>query len=106
MLHLQCFGFDVIILSGHFHTGDCYVFLCRYWVPVEQPEGEEDDDEPVEQEEDFQCVVYFWQVITDYVFYLTLIFNVAMIPNDIKIWRRQKKWYTAYDSAIICMLIS
>ncbi|PFX31861.1 Protein flightless-1-like [Stylophora pistillata] len=46
---------------GHFHTGDCYVFLCRYWVPVEQPEGEEDDDEPVEQEEDFQCVVYFWQ---------------------------------------------
>ena len=72
MLHLQCFGFDVIILSGHFHTGDCYVFLCRYWVPVEQPEGEEDDDEPVEQEEDFQCVVYFWQVITDYVFYLML----------------------------------
>lgn len=40
------------------------MFLCRYWVPVEQPEGEDEDEEPVEQEEDFQCVVYFWQVIT------------------------------------------
>lgn len=47
---------------GHFHTGDCYVFLCRYWVPVEQPEGDEEEEEPIEQEEDFQCVVYFWQV--------------------------------------------
>ncbi|CAM5087928.1 unnamed protein product [Natator depressus] len=37
---------------GHFHTQDCYVFLCRYWVPVEY------EDEP---EEDFQCIVYFWQ---------------------------------------------
>ncbi|XP_020611337.1 protein flightless-1 homolog isoform X2 [Orbicella faveolata] len=46
---------------GHFYMGDCYVFLCRYWVPVEQPEGDDEDDEPVEQEEDFQCVVYFWQ---------------------------------------------
>ena len=49
--------------SGHFYSGDCYVFLCRYWVPVEAPEGEEEDDqEPIEQEEDFQCVVYFWEV--------------------------------------------
>ena len=47
--------------------GDCYVFLCRYWVPVEQPEGDDEDDEPVEQEEDFQCVVYFWQVCTQVV---------------------------------------
>lgn len=57
---------------GHFHTQDCYVFLCRYWVPVEYEEdkkskkGEEaneDDDEEEEKqtEEDFQCVVYFWQ---------------------------------------------
>lgn len=40
------------------------MFLCRYWVPVEVPDDEEDNDsdEPVEQEEDFQCVVYFWQV--------------------------------------------
>ena len=51
------------VSSGHFHTGDCYVFLCRYWVPVEQPEGEAEEEEVVEQEEDFQCVVYFWQVI-------------------------------------------
>uniref|UniRef100_A0A4W6CIA7 Protein flightless-1 homolog n=1 Tax=Lates calcarifer TaxID=8187 RepID=A0A4W6CIA7_LATCA len=63
---------------GHFFTQDCYVFLCRYWVPVEYEdeekekkeggegggrgggggEEEEDDKQP---EEDFQCVVYFWQ---------------------------------------------
>uniref|UniRef100_A0A8C4SJK8 Protein flightless-1 homolog n=1 Tax=Erpetoichthys calabaricus TaxID=27687 RepID=A0A8C4SJK8_ERPCA len=58
---------------GHFHTQDCYVFLCRYWVPVEYEEqkegknegnknGEDGDDEDDKQpEEDFQCVVYFWQ---------------------------------------------
>ncbi|OCT64459.1 protein flightless-1 homolog [Xenopus laevis] len=64
---------------GHFNTQDCYVFLCRYWVPIEQDEeekqhskkrkihqdGEEDEDEEDEEdkqpEEDFQCVVYFWQ---------------------------------------------
>ncbi|KAM3916640.1 protein flightless-1 homolog [Leptodactylus fuscus] len=64
---------------GHFHTEDCYVFLCRYWVPVEHEEdeeqqqskkrkvnedGEEDEEEEDEEkqpEEDFQCVVYFWQ---------------------------------------------
>ena len=38
------------------------MFLCRYWVPVEQPEGEDEEEELIEQEEDFQCVVYFWQV--------------------------------------------
>ncbi|PIK45358.1 hypothetical protein BSL78_17779 [Apostichopus japonicus] len=26
---------------GHFHSGDCYVFLCRYWVPKEVDEDEE-----------------------------------------------------------------
>ncbi|KAM4632628.1 protein flightless-1 homolog isoform 1-T1 [Discoglossus pictus] len=64
---------------GHFHTQDCYVFLCRYWVPVEHEdeeeeqhhskkrrvtaEGDEDDEDEEEKqaEEDFQCVVYFWQ---------------------------------------------
>ncbi|OCT61761.1 hypothetical protein XELAEV_18047790mg [Xenopus laevis] len=64
---------------GHFYTQDCYVFLCRYWVPIEQDEeeeqrskkrkihqdGEEDEEEEEEEdkqpEEDFQCVVYFWQ---------------------------------------------
>nr|XP_033819549.1 protein flightless-1 homolog [Geotrypetes seraphini] len=62
---------------GHFYTQDCYVFLCRYWVPVECEEekksqkkvveneaerGEEEEEEEEKQaEEDFQCVVYFWQ---------------------------------------------
>ncbi|XP_074821174.1 LOW QUALITY PROTEIN: protein flightless-1 homolog [Natator depressus] len=67
---------------GHFHTQDCYVFLCRYWVPVEYEdeaeekkkkksggkgdgEGGEDEEEEEEEEkqpeEDFQCIVYFWQ---------------------------------------------
>ncbi|XP_069761367.1 protein flightless-1 homolog [Narcine bancroftii] len=54
---------------GHFYTQDCYVFLCRYWVPVEYDDDEKDkekmeegaDDEEKQQEEDFQCVVYFWQ---------------------------------------------
>ncbi|XP_029767131.1 protein flightless-1 homolog [Terrapene carolina triunguis] len=65
---------------GHFHTQDCYVFLCRYWVPVEYEDeaekkkkksggkgdgekGEEDEEEEEEKqpEEDFQCIVYFWQ---------------------------------------------
>ncbi|XP_060528403.1 protein flightless-1 [Cylas formicarius] len=41
---------------GHFYSKDCYVFLCRYWVPVD--DGEED---LVEDADDFQCVVYFWQ---------------------------------------------
>jgi len=45
---------------GQFYSKDCYVFLCRYWVPVDDEEGNEDnisDGQP----EDFQCVVYFWQ---------------------------------------------
>ncbi|XP_073492479.1 protein flightless-1 homolog isoform X2 [Aquarana catesbeiana] len=62
---------------GHFQTEDCYVFLCRYWVPVEHDDEEEqqskkrkvkggeeedeDEDEEKQPEEDFQCVVYFWQ---------------------------------------------
>ncbi|XP_035168371.1 protein flightless-1 homolog, partial [Oxyura jamaicensis] len=60
---------------GHFHTHDCYVFLCRYWVPVEYEEEEEkkkkgdgkgdeegeEEDEEKQPEEDFQCIVYFWQ---------------------------------------------
>lgn len=49
---------------------DCYVFLCRYWVPVEyeeekkadpEEEGEEKAEEEQPPEEDFQCTVYFWQ---------------------------------------------
>ncbi|XP_059937704.1 protein flightless-1 homolog isoform X5 [Mesoplodon densirostris] len=60
---------------GHFYTQDCYVFLCRYWVPVEYEEEEEKkagaedkegevaaaEAEEKQPEEDFQCIVYFWQ---------------------------------------------
>ncbi|XP_072337333.1 protein flightless-1 homolog isoform X2 [Scyliorhinus torazame] len=54
---------------GHFYTQDCYVFLCRYWIPVEYEDDQKDkekmeedgDNEEKQQEEDFQCVVYFWQ---------------------------------------------
>ena len=48
---------------GHFYSGDCYVFLCRYWVPVELKDGEEETEEDIEEQEDeYQCVVYFWEV--------------------------------------------
>lgn len=44
---------------GHFYSGDCYVFLCRYWIPAtEDPDSKNEDDDP---QDDFQCVVYFWQ---------------------------------------------
>ena len=33
--------------------------IIRYWVPAEQERDEE--DEPEEEADDFQCVVYFWQ---------------------------------------------
>ncbi|XP_046856352.1 protein flightless-1 homolog isoform X2 [Xenia sp. Carnegie-2017] len=47
---------------GHFYSGTCYVFLCRYFVPVEMSGDEEDEEnDHEEQEEDFQCVVYFWE---------------------------------------------
>ena len=44
--------------KGIFHSGDSYVFLCRYWVPPDIDKEEDDDDDDAE---DFQCVVYFWQ---------------------------------------------
>ena len=43
---------------GHFYSANCYVFLCRYWVPIDS------EDVPEEEEaadDEFQCVVYFWQ---------------------------------------------
>ncbi|XP_076808004.1 protein flightless-1 homolog [Clavelina lepadiformis] len=45
---------------GKFYTKDCYVFLCRYWVPpeIDPEEDQEEEEEPVD---DIQCVVYFWQ---------------------------------------------
>ena len=35
---------------GYFYSADCYVFLCRYWVPPEDNEDDEENDE--EQDED------------------------------------------------------
>ena len=48
---------------GHFYSSDCYVFLCRYWVPPEEGEDEDldDEEEEEEKEDDLQCVVYFWE---------------------------------------------
>ncbi|XP_065660164.1 protein flightless-1 homolog isoform X2 [Hydra vulgaris] len=50
---------------GYFYSADCYVFLCRYWVPPEEneddEENEDEQDEDEEKEDDFQCVVYFWE---------------------------------------------
>ncbi|XP_074600269.1 FLII actin remodeling protein [Brevipalpus obovatus] len=67
---------------GHFYSEDCYVFLCRYLVPIESESSElgdtpaggelngdinhrlengnnyDSDDEPIE---DFHLVSYFWQ---------------------------------------------
>ncbi|KAI0215974.1 Flightless-1-like protein [Lamellibrachia satsuma] len=47
---------------GHFYSQDCYVFLCRYWMPLEETDGgSEKEDEEDAVEDDFKCVVYFWQ---------------------------------------------
>lgn len=46
---------------GHFYSGDCYVLLCRYWVPVEGDDIDNNDEEHPPPEEDYQYVVYFWQ---------------------------------------------
>ena len=53
---------SMFIFPGHFYSGTCYVFLCRYFVPVEVSDEEDEGASPQEQEEDFQCVVYFWEV--------------------------------------------
>ena len=46
---------------GIFHSADSYVYLCRYWVPADDMEEQENED--FEADEDYQCVVvYFWQV--------------------------------------------
>ncbi|KAL3268088.1 hypothetical protein HHI36_007215 [Cryptolaemus montrouzieri] len=42
---------------GHFYSKDCYVFMCRYWIPID----EDDPQEHGNDLDDFQCIVYFWQ---------------------------------------------
>ena len=47
---------------GHFYSEGCYVYLCKYWLPLDDESltsSQEGDDE--ESESDFQCTVYFWQ---------------------------------------------
>lgn len=47
---------------GHFYTGECYVFLCRYCIPPEEDEeNPEEDSKRPPQDDEIQCVVYFWQ---------------------------------------------
>jgi hypothetical protein len=47
---------------GICHSADSYVYLCRYWVPADDLEEQENED--FEADEDYQCVVvYFWQVL-------------------------------------------
>ena len=48
-------------LLGIFYSGDCYVFLCRYWIPVDLPEEEAEDPDAEQPEEEEKVVVYFWQ---------------------------------------------
>ncbi|XGW13461.1 hypothetical protein V3C99_000077 [Haemonchus contortus] len=45
---------------GSFYTMDCYVFLCRYAVIPDESEDESDAGD-VESQQDFKCVLYFWQ---------------------------------------------
>ncbi|KAJ8986050.1 hypothetical protein NQ317_013936 [Molorchus minor] len=42
---------------GTFYSTDCYVFLCRYWMP----QDDVDNLVPVDEMDDFQWVCYFWQ---------------------------------------------
>lgn len=45
---------------GIFHSGDCYVFFCRYCIPPEEEENADLSSSAVAEDE-IQCVVYFWQ---------------------------------------------
>jgi len=53
--------------KGHFYSAECYFFLCRYAIPVEDrieerdEEDEDLDEEEEEPEHEIQTVVYFWQ---------------------------------------------
>ena len=62
----------MVLSEGTVDANTVCVCVCRYWVPVEYDDedkekkerhghhgGEEEEEERVE--EDFQCVVYFWQ---------------------------------------------
>jgi len=49
--------------KGIFHSADSYVYLCRYWAPIDDPDHADDDNEDEDEPEE-ECqyvVVYFWQ---------------------------------------------
>lgn len=46
---------------GHFCSGECYVFLCRYWVPLEVDPDAPEEEEENEILDETESVVYFWQ---------------------------------------------
>ncbi|XP_055346232.1 protein flightless-1 homolog [Paramacrobiotus metropolitanus] len=46
--------------TGHFYSGECYVFLCTYWVPAEESSGDEEKADG-DAEETQVHTVYFWQ---------------------------------------------
>jgi hypothetical protein len=54
---------------GHFYSQECYVILCRYWVPPESDDeinkstasDEEADKDSTSLSNNYQYVVYFWQ---------------------------------------------
>lgn len=47
---------------GIFYSGECYVFLCRYCIPLDDEDGEgEENAHAPPPEDEIQCVVYFWQ---------------------------------------------
>lgn len=47
---------------GVFYSGECYVFFCRYCVPVEDEDNTETaNNSTALNEDEIQCIVYFWQ---------------------------------------------
>uniref|UniRef100_A0A1B0FGR4 Gelsolin-like domain-containing protein n=1 Tax=Glossina morsitans morsitans TaxID=37546 RepID=A0A1B0FGR4_GLOMM len=48
---------------GHFYTGECFVFLCRYSIPLDDDEDAavEVNDHKLPPENEIECVVYFLQ---------------------------------------------
>lgn len=52
---------------GVFYTNECYVFLCRYCIPVDDDVAEDGQENPGDgkqgpiPDDEIQCVVYFWQ---------------------------------------------
>lgn len=47
---------------GHFYSRDCYVFLCRYWIPPDDLDEEEETKQVAEPlDSEMQYIVYFWQ---------------------------------------------